>query len=293
MDYSIATDKLPLPGETVIGSSYKLNPGGKGANQAYAMGKLDAAVTMLGMIGNDENGKILKNNLSSVNVNITGIKETDNNTGVAFVTVDSNGENSIIVISGANSKLNNDFINENMNLIDAADIIVMQLEIPLNVVSYVSSVAKTKGKLVILDPAPAKSDLSSELYSNIDIIKPNETELSTITGIKIDSEENLIKAAKILLNKGVKNVIVTLGGKGSLLVNENIVKRFNALDVEVVDTTAAGDSFTAALATYLSLDKSLEEAIEFAHQVSSIVVTKRGAQVSIPTLEEVNTFLRR
>lgn len=291
MDYSIATNKLPLPGETVIGKSLTLNPGGKGANQAYAMGKLNARVTMMGMVGSDDNAKLLKENLNSVNVNTSGVKETNNNTGVAFVTVDSNGENSIIVISGANGDLTEDFIDENINLIDDSDIIVMQLEIPINVVSYVAKISKEKGKLVILDPAPAKYDLSDDLYKNIDIIKPNETELSTLTGIKIDSEDNLIDAARALLGKGVKNVIVTLGGKGSLLVNKDLVKRFNALDVEVVDTTAAGDSFTAALATYLSLGKNLEESIDFAHKVSAIVVTKYGAQVSIPTLDEVNEFL--
>ena len=291
MDYSIATDKLPLPGETVIGKSLTLNPGGKGANQAYAMGKLNANVTMMGMVGNDENAKILKENLNGVNVNTIGIKEIKQNTGVAFVTVDSNGENNIIVISGANKELTKEFIDENISLIDDADIIVMQLEIPIDVVSYVASISKLRGKLVIVDPAPARSDLSDELYKNIDIIKPNETELSTLTGIKVDNESNLISAAKALLNKGVQNVIVTLGGNGSLLVNETLVKKFDALDVEVVDTTAAGDSFTAALVTYLSLDKSLEESIKFAHQVSSLVVTKYGAQSSIPTLNEVDEFV--
>lgn len=291
MDYSIKTNKLPLPGETVIGNSLILNPGGKGANQAYAMGKLAADVTMMGMVGNDDNAKILKNNLESVNVNIKGINETNNTTGVAIVTVDSKGENSIIVVSGANGQLTEDFIDNNIGLIDDADIIVMQLEIPINVVSYVAKIAKEKGKLVILDPAPARNDLGYELYRNVDIIKPNETELSTLTGIKIDSEDSLIIAAKTLLSKGVKNVVVTLGGKGSLLVNEMEIKKFHALDVEVIDTTAAGDSFTAALATYLSLGKNLEESIDFAHKVSAIVVTKYGAQVSIPTLEEVNEFL--
>lgn len=286
MDYSIKTSKMPNVGETVLGKEYTLNPGGKGANCAYALGRLGADITMLGMVGLDENGKILKNNLKEVNVNDKNIKEINDSTGVAFVTVDEGGENSIIVISGANSKVDKSFIDENIALIKDSDIIVMQLEIPIDTVLYVSKLAKEYGKTVILDPAPARNDLPLELYKNIDIIKPNETEVLTLTG-----KDDIGNASLDLIEKGCKNVIVTLGSEGSLLVTKDGMTKYDAEKVDVVDTTAAGDTFTGALAFALSNDKELDEAIKFANKVSSIVVTRKGAQESIPSYEEVKELL--
>lgn len=286
MDYSIKTSKMPNVGETVLGKEYTLNPGGKGANCAYALGRLGADISMLGMVGLDENGKILKNNLKEVNVNDKNIKEINYSTGVAFVTVDDDGDNSIIVISGANSKVDKSFIDENISLIKDSDIIVMQLEIPIDTVLYVSKLAKEYGKTVILDPAPARNDLPLELYKNIDIIKPNETEVLTLTG-----KDDIGNASLDLIEKGCKNVIVTLGSEGSLLVTKDGMTKYDAEKVDVVDTTAAGDTFTGALAFALSNDKELDEAIKFANKVSSIVVTRKGAQESIPSYEEVKELL--
>ena len=286
MDYSIKTSKMPNVGETVLGKEYTLNPGGKGANCAYALGRLGADISMLGMVGLDENGKILKNNLKEVNVNDKNIKEINDSTGVAFVTVDEDGDNSIIVISGANSKVDKSFIDENIALIKDSDIIVMQLEIPIDTVLYVSKLAKEYGKTVILDPAPARNDLPLELYKNIDIIKPNETEVLTLTG-----KDDIGNASLDLIEKGCKNVIVTLGSEGSLLVTKDGITKYDAEKVDVVDTTAAGDTFTGALAFALSNDKELDEAIKFANKVSSIVVTRKGAQESIPSYEEVKELL--
>ena len=286
MDYSIKTSKMPNVGETVLGKEYTLNPGGKGANCAYALGRLGADITMLGMVGLDENGKILKNNLKEVNVNDKNIKEINDSTGVAFVTVDEDGDNSIIVISGANSKVDKSFIDENIALIKDSDIIVMQLEIPIDTVLYVSKLAKEYGKTVILDPAPARNDLPLELYKNIDIIKPNETEVLTLT-----DKDDIGNASLDLIEKGCKNVIVTLGSEGSLLVTKDGMTKYDAEKVDVVDTTAAGDTFTGALAFALSNDKELDEAIKFSNKVSSIVVTRKGAQESIPSYEEVKELL--
>lgn len=293
MDFVIEVDKMPLPGETLIGKSFTLVPGGKGANQAYAIGKLGANVSMLGAIGCDEYGDKLLDNLKSVNVNISNVKRLNNvNTGCAFINVDSSGENSIVVVSGANEKVSEEIINDDINLIDEADIIVMQLEIPVEVVTAVAKIAHEKGKLVILDPAPAIENLSTDLLSNVDIIKPNETEIQILSGIKANSKEDIVNAAHTLINKGVKNVIVTLGKNGSILVNKDKVESFSSYDVEVVDTTAAGDSFTAALANSLLENKSLEESIRYAHIISSIVVTKKGAQTSIPSKFEVDNFIK-
>lgn len=292
MDFVIEVNKMPLPGETILGKNFTLIPGGKGANQAYAIGKLGANVSMLGVVGNDEYGKKLLENLNSVNVNTNNIiKLEDIHTGCAFINVDKNGENSIVVVSGANGKITKETIDNNINLIEKADIIVMQLEIPLEVVEYASKLAKQKGKLVILDPAPARPNLSEELLSNIDIIKPNETEIQILSGMEAKTNEEIIRAARSLIEKGVDTVIVTLGDKGSILVTKELEKSFDSFNVEVVDTTAAGDSFTAALAKSLLEGKNIEEAIKFGHLVSSIVVTKKGAQTSIPTQMEIERFL--
>lgn len=292
MDFVIEVDKMPLPGQTVLGKRFSLSPGGKGANQAFAAGKLGANVSILGAVGNDEYGRKLLQNLNSVNVNVDNVITTDDaNTGCAFINVDDTGENNIVVVGGANRLITKEIIDENINLITESDIIIVQLEIPLDVVGYAVKLAKENNKFVILDPAPAVSDLSDDLLSNIDIIKPNETEIQILSGIEIKSNEDIVTAARILIDKGVKNVIVTLGKDGSVLIDKNHVKYFSALDVETIDTTAAGDSFTAALAKALLEDKNLDDAISYAHIVSSIVVTKKGAQSSIPSQIEINEFI--
>lgn len=294
MDFVAEVSKSPLPGETIIANKFSLVPGGKGANQAFALGRLGANVSMIGAVGNDEYGKQLIDNLKSAHVNTKKIfKMNGVTTGNAFINVDKSGENSIVVVSGANEKITKDFIDSNICYIKRAKIIVMQLEIPIEVVNYVAKIAKELGKIVVLDPAPARCDLPEELFSNIDIMKPNETELQTLSGIKLNNEDDILKAAQVLLSKGVKNVIVTLGANGSLLVNENGYKKFDALKVEVVDTTAAGDSFTAGLVNSIVLGKSLEESIKYGHIVSSIVVTRKGAQSSIPTKIEVQNYIKK
>lgn len=292
MDFVIEVSKMPTPGETVLSKNFKLVPGGKGANEAYAIGKLGANVKMIGVVGDDEYGNILIENLKSVNVNTESIIKLNNtNTGCAFINVDENGENSIVVVSGANENISKEIIDNNVKLIEEADIIVMQLEIPINIVTYVAEIAKEKGKLVILDPAPALPNLDEKLLSNVDIIKPNESEIQILSGIKIESNDDIIKGAKTLIDKGVKSVIVTLGEKGSILVTKEKYKCFPTYKVKSIDTTAAGDSFTAALAKSLLDGKNLEESIKFGHLVSSIVVTKKGAQTSIPNQIEINNFL--
>lgn len=294
MDFVIDVKKMPQPGETLLAKSFSLVPGGKGANKAFAIGKLGCKnVTMFGAVGCDEYGKNLINNLNSVNVNTDNILKLNNvNTGCAFIHVDETGENSITVVSGANAKITEEMINKNISLIKNADIVVLQLEIPLEVNILVAKIAKQYGKLVILDPAPADANLSEELLKNVDIIKPNETEIQILTGIESNEEKDIVNAAYTLINKGVKNVIVTLGSNGSILVNKEKVEHFSCLDVNVIDSTAAGDSFIAALSKSLLEGNTLEESIEYAHIVSSIVVTKKGAQTSIPSQEEIEAFLQ-
>lgn len=292
MDFVVNVDKPPLPGETIIADDFSLVPGGKGANQAYALGKLGVSVSMLGAVGEDEYGNKLISNLSSANVNVENIVKMNNaKTGNAFINVDKNGENTIIVVSGTNNKITKELIDKNIHLIEKAKVIVMQLEIPIEVVEYVAETAKRLGKIVVVDPAPAQINLPENLFKNTDIMKPNETELQTISGIKIENYDDILRAAKKILQMGVKNVIVTLGENGSLLVNDNCIKRFATPQVNAIDTTAAGDSFTAGLVKSLIEEKSLEDAIKYGHIVSSIVVTRKGAQSSIPTKEEVENYI--
>jgi len=287
MDTVINVKDMPKPGETVLGKNYELCPGGKGANQAYAAGKLGADVSMIGLVGKDDNGMKLLLNLQSVGVNTSGIQTLDNITsGTAFITVDDEGENSIIVISGANYELRKEHIDNHMDLIDQCDAVIVQLEVPIDVVTYLARIAKSKNKLVILDPAPAPTNLPLELIKNVDIMKPNETELHALTGMKTESIEQIVQASRSLIEQGVKKVIVTVGSKGTVLVTENDYKIFPPRKVAAVDTTAAGDSFTAAFATKLIEGFSYDDAIKFANIVSSIVVTRKGAQNSMPSYEE-------
>lgn len=288
MDVVIETPHMPECGETISGRKVTMVPGGKGANQAYAVGKLGGDVTMIGAVGTDASGEALLDNLRSVNVNVSGIRQLqDGTTGQAFIAVDDNGDNSIIIIAGTNGLVTKKVIDENAQIIRESDIVIMQLEIPLEVVEYVKELALEAGKTVIVDPAPAVSNIPDKFWKGIDYIKPNETELAILTGLKMETREELAQGARVMIEKGVKNVIVTLGGEGCLLVTEEKEEFFPSYKVKAIDTTAAGDSFTAAFALALSQGADYKEAIRLGQKVSSIAVTRKGAQTSIPSMEEV------
>lgn len=288
MDIVIETDHIPVSGETISGKSIELIPGGKGANQAYTIGKLGGNVAMLGAVGEDDKGQKLLENLEKVGVNVAGIKKmNDVPTGQAYIAVDSAGNNVIVIIAGANGEVSESLIRENMELILNSDIIVMQLEIPLEVVRFVKDLAVELGKTVIVDPAPAVKGIPDSFWAGIDYIKPNETEIGILTGMEVKNQEDAVRAAKTLIKKGVKNVIVSLGSKGCVLVTKDTEEYFPACKVKAVDTTAAGDCFTAAFALALSQGKDSKEAISFGQKASAIAVTRKGAQTSIPTLEEI------
>ena len=260
MDMAISVSQIPQKGETVLAKEINYIPGGKGANQAYAMAKLGAEVAMIGCVGADRNGSKLLQSLQSV---------------------------CIIVISGANAMLTKQWIKQQEKYIDECDIVIAQLETPIESICAVAELAKQKGKMMLLDPAPAVKDLPETLLQNISIIKPNETELQILTQKPTTTEQEIVEAANVLLKKGVEKVVVTLGEKGAILVTEKEHTVFASKKVKAVDTTAAGDAFTAGLALKLSEGCSCEQAIEFATKVSSIVVTRKGAQTSIPSYEEV------
>ena len=294
MDMVANVDHTPVVGETILTDKMTLIPGGKGANQAYAAGQLGADVAMLGAVGKDTYADMLLGSLNHAGVDTSAILHKDDaNTGIAMISVNSDGDNCIIVVSGANGRLSVADIEQNLELLKNSDIIVLQLEIPLDTVVYTAKMAKEFGKMVILDPAPVPNVFPEELYRYVDIIKPNETELSRLTGLSC-SEEGIREGAAQLREKGVKEVMVTLGEKGVFIDSEICgTHLIPAHKVEAVDTTAAGDTFTAALALKIAEGTDIVQAAGFANTVSSIVVTREGAQSSIPTLEEVEQILNQ
>lgn len=289
MDLVVNVDKMPKPGQTIIGSNFKEVPGGKGANQAVAMARLNGNVSMIGKVGEDGFGQTLINSLKNDKVDTTYIQTAKGATGVALITVDKNAQNSIVVSPGANFEVKEDDIDNNIEAIKNSDIVVLQLETPLNTIKYALNKAKELNKYTILNPAPAVK-LDDEIIKNVDLLTPNETELEIISGVSIETEEDIQKAAQIMIEKGVKELIVTLGSKGSLYINKEKSMFKKAYKVEAVDTTAAGDSYTGALAVALSQDKNIEDAMDFASKVGALSVLKEGAQSSLPTLEDVKNF---
>lgn len=290
MDLVVKTDEIPKIGETVIGNQLLQIPGGKGANQAVAMAKLGNNVRFLGKIGNDSFGEALLNSMNDSGVSTEYIEKEDVSTGIAVINVDKNGNNNIVVIPGANSKVDVDYLYKHQANFKAANIIVFQLEIPIESVKEGLKLAKQFGKTTILNPAPAM-DLDDEMIKNIDILIPNEHELQRISKVEIIDQESLLKAAKVLLEKGIKKIIVTLGSKGVLYMDNNKSKLFNAFNVKVVDTTAAGDGFIGGfISGYLENPYNIESAIEMGQKTAALTIQKVGASSSLPTLEEVKNF---
>ena len=290
MDLVANVRVMPRIGETLIGNAYKQVPGGKGANQADAISKLGGKVQIIGMVGDDSFGRDLKESLNRDGVDVRYIK-TDMNTptGIAMIMVNDEGDNSIVVVPGANFKLTPKDIDDSLEAIEEGEIVVAQLETPIDTVRYTLKKAKELGKYSILNPAPA-ARLDDELIGYIDLLIPNETELEVLSGKAIESELDIISAAKILIDKGVKELIVTMGEKGSLYINGNESRIYPAYRVKPVDTTAAGDSFIGGIAVALWQGKTMEESIQFATKVGALTVTKEGAQSSLPTLKEVEDF---
>jgi ribokinase len=286
-DMVIKSKKLPAPGETILGGTFLMNPGGKGANQAVAAARLKGNVTFVAKTGNDVFGSESKQLFDKENIDTRYLIRDDiNPSGVALINVDENGENSIVVASGSNGTLSAYDIHEEVFNTDADDIFLMQLEIPAGTVEFVAQKAFGKGNRVILNPAPARR-LSNDLLSCLYMIIPNETEAEILTGIKVTDAETAEKAARELYTKGVKNVVITMGGNGSFLFTPTNSKMISVVPVKAIDTTAAGDVFCGALAVALSEGKNIEEAVIFANKAAAISVTRMGAQASAPHRNEI------
>lgn len=291
MDLVLKVKDMPKIGETILSKSFQKIAGGKGANQAVAAKRCGSEVSMISKIGKDENGTELRNKLIDDNINVEYVFEDKKEpTGMALIMVNEGGNNSIIVNSGSNMTLNSSEIKSTENIIKDSDILISQFETPEEITLEAFKMAKNYDKITILNPAPAKK-INDELLKYTDLIIPNETEAEVLTGVKVKNLDDAKKAGKVFLEKGVKFVIITLGENGAALIGEDFCDVIPAYKVNAIDTTAAGDSFIGGLSSKLDINnverKTLKEAINFGNKVSSIAVQRKGAQPSIPYLNEV------
>jgi len=293
MDFIAYVDHLPRPGETVIGRGFEMQPGGKGANQAVAVARLGARSSMISRVGSDYVGRLLLENAARNGVDVSHVREDPgSHSGVALIVVDAHGENIIAVAPGVDERISPADVESALPAIRSSSAVVAQLEIPVETALRAMKLAKDWGKLAILNPAPAKP-LPPEAYSCIDVVTPNARELEALAGVRVESVEDAERAARELLERGVRTVIVTLGKRGALIVGGEGSKLVPTYDVPVVDTVGAGDAFNGALAVALALGAPVEEAVAFANLVASLKVTKRGAQAGLPRLEEVKLFTEK
>ncbi|RJP55516.1 MAG: ribokinase [Anaerolineaceae bacterium] len=300
-DLVVKSPRFPAPGETISGDDLQIIPGGKGANQAVAAARQGAHVSMIGRVGSDGFGPFLVDNLKSNNVETSHVFKTDSATGTAIIVVDANGQNSIVLSPGANGKVSPADVDSASFL--NSKLLLLQLEIPTPTVLRAAQKAREAGLQVILNPAPAKP-LPQELLANVDILVPNESELSLLTGLPVTDASSAETAAKEILKQGVKTVIVTLGSKGALLVTDSQVTHVNTYKVNVVDTTAAGDAFIGGFASKIiesrrrsptqegaSYAMDIENAVRYGCACGALATTKFGAQPSLPTKAEVERFM--
>ena len=292
-DHILNLTTFPRPGETVIGKQYQVAFGGKGANQAVAAGRSGATISFIACVGEDDIGQRIRQQLAEDNIDVTPVNAVaGESTGVALIFVNGEGENSIGIYAGANASLTPVRVKEHQQTIADADALLMQLESPLDSVLAAAKIAHQHQTKVILNPAPA-TKLSDELLSLIDMITPNETEAEILTGVHIESDEDAARAAAVLHDKGITNVLITLGSRGVWLSEEGRGQRIAGFKVEAVDTIAAGDTFNGALITALLEGVAMPQAVRFAHAAAAIAVTRAGAQPSVPWREETDSFLLR
>jgi ribokinase len=292
MDLVVQSPHLPMPGETIGGSTFFTAPGGKGANQAVACARLGTATRMVGRVGGDVFGNALRQSLADNGVVVDGVL-TDSNqpSGVALITVSAEGENTIVIVPGANGQMGVEDVGRMGNL-DANSLLLLQLEIPLNAVITAAQAARQQRVTIILDPAPART-LPVELYSLVSIITPNETEAEKLTGISLATDSAIELAGNLLLERGVGAVVIKLGGRGvyAQQVGEANGRFYPAFKVKAIDTVAAGDAFNGGLAAALAEGKPFEEALRWGMATGAISTTRPGAQPSMPGRKEVLAML--
>ena len=291
MDLVTRASRLPRAGETLIGQTFSTVPGGKGANQAVASARLGADVSMIGCVGTDAYGTQLREALRVEGIDCQAVSTVDGSSGVALIVVDDSSQNAIVIVAGSNGELTPASLQAFDAVLQAADVIVCQLEVPMNTVGYALKRGRELGKTVILNPAPASGPLPAEWYASIDYLIPNESEASALSGVTVDSIDAAKVAATQLIQAGAGKVIVTLGAQGALFTDGQRFEHLQAPKVKAVDTTAAGDTFVGGFAAALANGKSEAEAIRFGQVAAALSVTRAGAQPSIPTLHDVQGFV--
>jgi ribokinase len=293
MDLVIRASRIPHPGETVIGSEFHTVPGGKGANQAVAAARLGAEVSMVGRVGRDAFGEVLLENLVADGIDHASVtRDPDCATGIALIVVDDSGQNSIVVASGANRRLSPADVNVAEAAIAEADLLLMQLETPLDTVHQAARIARAHGVPVILNPAPA-CPLPASLLSLVAVLIPNESETALLTGMPVGNQAEAVAAAAALRGLGVGTVILTLGERGALLGTATGATHVPAFKVAPVDTTAAGDAFVAGFAVALAEGRTPVEAVRWGNAAGALATTEMGAQPSLPTRQAVERLLHR
>jgi ribokinase len=283
-------DKFPQEGESVIGTSLELFPGGKGANQCVAVARLGGDVEMVGMLGKDGNGDVFRKILQYEHIKSDNVFSCDKPTAVAQVQINGEGQNRICVILSANYEFSFDDLDKIDDVIRQTELVILQLEMRLDVTKEIIRRAHGYGVRVLLNPAPAVK-LEKEILGLVDYITPNETELSILTGLPTKTDEEVLAAARTLLSYGTKTIVATLGSRGALIATKDGVEIVSGYKVQAVDTVAAGDSFNGALAVALTEGKSLKDAVRFANAMGALTVTKQGAIPSLHTRKEVEEFL--
>jgi ribokinase len=291
MDLVTRAPRLPRAGETLAGQSFVTVPGGKGANQAVAAARLGASVAMIGCVGDDAYGQQLRSALEAEGIDCQAVTTVSGeSTGVALIVVDDSSQNAIVIVAGGNGHVSSSVVDSFDALLSQAEVIICQLEVPMDTVGHVLKRGHELGKTVILNPAPASHPLPAQWHAWIDYLIPNESEATALTGLPVDSVASADAAATVLLGAGVGKVIVTLGGQGALFASQARSEHFPAPTVKPVDTTAAGDTFVGGFAAALAQGKSESEAIRFGQIAAALSVTRSGAQPSIPTVNEVQSY---
>ncbi|WP_416670518.1 ribokinase [Egbenema bharatensis] len=293
MDLVARTPRLPAPGETLTGHSFETVPGGKGANQAVAVARLGVPTQMVGRVGQDAFGQELLKGLKASNVECDRVLiDPATHSGVAVIAVDDASENNIILVPGANGQVDERDVDRLKPVLPQAKVLMLQLEIPLPMVVAAAKAAKDAGVMVMLDPAPARSDLPNELYPLIDIMTPNQVETSQLVGFAVDDLQTAAKAAHVLHQRGIQTVITKLGKLGAFCITPEETFEIPIFPVQAIDTVAAGDAFNGGLAAALAAGLNWKEATRQASAVAAISVTRLGAQPSLPTREELEEFLK-
>ena len=288
-DMVVRSERLPRPGESVIGGGFMMAGGGKGANQAVAVARMGHRVLFAAAVGNDMFGDAAVAAYRRFGIDTTYIARKDTPSGVALIMVDGAGQNSISVALGANNTLTVEDVMPALEQVESGDIVLLQLEIPMETVDACVAVAAAKGARVVLNPAPA-AVVSEHTLSKLYLITPNQTEVQTLTGVDVTDETTAQLAAQVLVSHGVERVVITMGSAGAYLYEGGKGVLIPACKVSAVDTTAAGDVYNGALCAALAEGQSLQDALKFATKASAISVTRVGAQPSVPTREEVDNF---